>query len=43
MGSSNQKVLDGRKSRGFQNPTGMPLAKIPNKGEIEAFETISRG
>ena len=40
---SNQKVPDARKARGSQDPTGMTLAEIPNKGEREPVETISRG
>jgi hypothetical protein len=30
------------KARGFQDPMGMSLAEIPNKGEREPIETISR-
>ena len=30
-------------AKGFQDPTGMTLAEIPNKGEREPVETISRG
>jgi hypothetical protein len=40
---SHQKVSDARKARGYQNPTGMTLAEIHNKGEREPVETISRG
>lgn len=29
-------------ARGSQNPVGMTLAKIPNGGEIEPIEAISR-
>jgi hypothetical protein len=39
--SSHKKVPDARKARGSQEPTGMALPKIPNKGEIESAETIS--
>jgi hypothetical protein len=28
---------------GKQDPTGMTLAEIPNKGERESVENISRG
>jgi len=34
---------EGRKARGSQDPTGMRLAEMPNKGEGEPVETISRG
>jgi hypothetical protein len=30
--SSQQKVPDARKARGSQDPTGVTLAEIPNKG-----------
>jgi hypothetical protein len=40
---SHQKVPDARKARGSQDPTGMTLVEIPNKGEREPVETISRG
>jgi hypothetical protein len=40
---SQQKVPDIRKARGSQDPTGMTLAEITNKGEREPVETISRG
>lgn len=40
---SHQKVPDARKTRGSQDPTGMRLAEMLNKGEGEAVETISRG
>ena len=43
IGSSHQQVPDARKARGSQDPTGMTLAEIPNKGEIEPVETISSG
>jgi hypothetical protein len=42
-GANNQKVPDARKARASQNPMGMTLAEIPNKGEKEPIETISRG
>jgi len=42
-GGSHQQVLDARKARGFQDPIGMRLAEMPNKGEGEPVETISRG
>jgi len=41
-GGSHQQVPDARKARGF-NSTGMRLAKMPNKGEGEYVEIISRG
>ena len=31
---------DARKGRSSQNPTGMRLAEMPNKGEGEPVETI---
>jgi hypothetical protein len=37
------KVQDARKARGFQDPTGMILTKIPNQEEIVAVKTISSG
>ena len=40
-GISHQEVPDTRDPRGFQDPTGITLAKIPNKGEIEPVESIS--
>jgi hypothetical protein len=36
------KVPDASKARGSQNPMGMTLAEIPNKGERKPVETISR-
>jgi hypothetical protein len=39
-GGSNQKVPDARKARGSQDPTGMTLAEIPNKGEREPVEIM---
>ena len=35
LGGSHQKSPDARDPRGSQDPTGMTLAKIPNKGERE--------
>ena len=40
---SNQKVPDARKARASQDPTGMTLAEVPQKGEGKPAETISRG
>ena len=40
---SHQQVPGTRKARVSQDPTGMILAEIPNKGEKEPVETISRG
>jgi hypothetical protein len=40
---SHKKVPDAREARGSQDPTGMTLAEIPNKGEREPVETISSG
>jgi hypothetical protein len=42
-GDSNQKVPDARKARASQDPTGMTLAEVPQKGEGKPAETISRG
>jgi hypothetical protein len=42
-GGSNQKVPDARKVRTSQGPSGMTLAEIPNKGEGEPIEILSRG
>jgi hypothetical protein len=42
-GSSHYKVPDARDPRGSKDPTGRTLAEIPNKGEREPVETISRG
>jgi hypothetical protein len=39
---THQKVPEAKKARGFQDPTGMTLAEIPNKGEREPVETIYR-
>jgi hypothetical protein len=39
---SHQKVPDVRKAGGSQDITVMILAEIPNKGEREPVETISR-
>ena len=35
---SQQKVPDSRKARGSQDPKGMTLSEIPNKGEREPVE-----
>ena len=41
---SYQKIPDDRKARDSQDPMGMILAEIPNKGEGEnPGETICRG
>jgi hypothetical protein len=40
---SHQKVSDAKKVGGSQDPTGMRIAEMPNKGEGELVETISRG
>ena len=37
------KLSNIRETRGSQDPTGMTIAEIPNKGERELVETISRG
>ena len=42
-GGSHQKVPDARKARVFQDPKGLRLAEMPNKGEGESVENISRG
>jgi hypothetical protein len=39
---SQQKALYAKKARGSQDPTGMKLVEIPNKGDREPVETISR-
>jgi hypothetical protein len=39
---SYQKVTDSRKARGSQDPMGITLAEITNKGESKLVETISR-
>lgn len=39
--ASHLKVSDAREERGSQDPTGMTLAKIHNKGEIEPVEVIA--
>jgi hypothetical protein len=41
-GGSQQKVPHTRKTRDSQNPMGMTLAEILNKGEREPVGTISR-
>jgi hypothetical protein len=38
----NQKVPDPNEERSSQDPTGMTLAEIPNKGERELVEITSR-
>ena len=43
MGNWGPDVPDTRKAKSSQDPTRMTLAKIPNKGEREPVETISRG
>jgi hypothetical protein len=43
LGVATRKVPDAKKARGSQDPTGMALAEIPNKGERQPVETISRG
>ena len=40
---SHQQVPDARKTKVSQNPMGMRLAEMPNKGEGEPVETISIG
>ena len=40
---SHQKVPDDRKARVSQNPKGMRIAEMTNKGEGELVETIFRG
>jgi hypothetical protein len=42
-GGSHQNVPGASKARGSQDPTGMRLAEMPNKGEGELVETISKG
>ena len=42
-GGSHQQVPDARKARGSQDPTGMRLAEMPNKGEGEPVEILSKG
>jgi hypothetical protein len=42
-GGSHWKVLDARKARPSQDPTGMALAEILNKDEREPVETAFRG
>ena len=37
------KVPNARKARDSQDPVGMTLAELPNKGEREPVEIISRG
>jgi hypothetical protein len=40
---SHRKVPKARKARDSQDPVGVTLAEIPNKGEREPVEIISRG
>jgi hypothetical protein len=42
-GDRHQKFTDVRKARGSQDPVWMRLTEMPNKGEGEPVETISRG
>ena len=42
-GGRHQQVPDARKARSSQDLTGVTLAEIPNKGEGEPVETITRG
>jgi hypothetical protein len=39
---NHQKVPDARKARGYQDPMGITISEIPNKGEREPLESISR-
>ena len=41
-GSSQQKVSDDRNTRGAQDPMGMIVAEIPNKGERKPVDHIQR-
>jgi hypothetical protein len=41
-GGSHQQVPDVRKARSSQDLTGVRLAEMPNKGDGEPLETISR-
>jgi hypothetical protein len=43
LGGRYQQIPDARKLKGSQDPTGMRLAEMLNKGEGEPVETISRG
>ena len=43
VGISNDKMPGARKARDSQDLTGMRLAEMPNKGEAEPVENISRG
>jgi len=38
-----QPLESSKDPRGSQDPTGMTLAKVPNKGERDPVETISSG
>jgi hypothetical protein len=40
-GSSHWRFPDVREARDYQDPTGMTLAKIHSKGEIDPVETNS--
>ena len=42
IGGSHQKVQDSRKTRVSENPVGMILAEMFNKGDREPVETILR-
>ena len=43
LGIDTRKSQHVRKAKGSQDPTWMALTKLPNKGEMELVETISRG
>jgi hypothetical protein len=40
---SHQKFPNARKARGSEDSTELTLTEIPNKGEGESIEIISRG
>jgi hypothetical protein len=40
-GGNHQNVTDGKDVRGSQDPMGMTLAEISNRGEIESEENMS--
>jgi hypothetical protein len=42
LGRSHPKVPDFRRARSFQDPTGMILAEIHNKGEREPVEKLGK-
>ena len=42
-GGSHQKVPDARKTRGSQDPIGMRLVEILNKGEGEPYPEVRQG